>query len=163
MRVNLGARVSPVSAPRALVFQMLSATGKGSLSGATGESSRVLERIGVSIIAEFLTKSDTRTYRTAEEVRLYPSERITFRHLEGPLVYSEKEFSLFDRGSRTELRYKGEMECRVRLMPVIGWLIAMVCVRPEYKIVIRKHMHRLKAAAEARAARSHVFHHASVP
>ena len=71
-----------------MVFQMLSAIGKGSIPGAQGESSRVLARDGDTIIAEFHTASGSRTYRTVEEVKLYPSERMTFRHLEGPLTFA---------------------------------------------------------------------------
>ena len=146
-----------IAAPRQMVFQMLSAIGKGSLPGSQGESSRVLEREGDTIIAEFLTASGKRTYRTVEKVQLYPPERITYRHIEGPLTFAEKEFSLHERGSGTELQYSGEMGCRIFLMPGLGWLIAMLYVRPKYNEVIRNHMERLKVAAEARAARSHIF------
>ena len=86
MKVKLEDRKLYANAPRELVFQMLSAIGKGTLPGAQGESSRVLEREGDVITAEFLTPSGKRIYRTVEEVRLYPPERITFRHLQGPLT-----------------------------------------------------------------------------
>ena len=42
-------------------------------------------------------------------------------------------------------------------LPGIGWFIARYYVRPNYDRVIRHHMERLKIAAQARAARSHVF------
>ena len=87
------------------------------MPGAEGESSRVLERDGDVITAEFLTPSGKRIYRTVEEVRLYPPERITFRHLQGPLTYSEEEFRLVEQDPGTELQYSGEIECRVPWLP----------------------------------------------
>ena len=50
-------------------------------------SSKVLERDGDHMVAEFVTPVKTLTgkhsYRTVEEVALYPDDRITFRALEG--------------------------------------------------------------------------------
>ena len=48
-------------------------------------------------------------------------------------------------------------------MPGIGWLIATLYVRRKYNSVIRLHMDALKQAAEARAARSHVFRRTGGP
>ena len=157
MKVKHADRTSYIRAPREMVFQMLNAIGKGSLPGADGESSRILERRGDTMIAEFLTPSGGRTYRTVEEVRLYPPERITFRHLEGPLALAEEEFVLAEANDGTELRYAGEIEYKVHWLPGVGWLIAMFYVRGKYDAVIRNHMEKLRNAAEARAARSHVF------
>jgi hypothetical protein len=42
----------------------------------------------------------------------------------------------------------------------MGWLAALLYVRPKYNAVIRAHMKRLKDGAEARAVRSHVFRRA---
>ena len=159
MKVRLADRRVLINAPREMVFQMLSAFGNGSLPGPQGESSRVLQQEGNTIIAEFLTPSGKRTYRTVEEVHLYPLERITFRHLEGPLAFAEEEFNLVERDLGTELQYRGEIGCRVPWLAGVGWLIATVYVRPKYDAVIRNHMEKLKAAAEARASRSHVFRH----
>ena len=160
MNVKLATQKVYIDAPRDMVFQMLSAIGKGSLPGAEGESSRVLERDGNTLIAEFFTRSGKRTYRTVEEVQLHPPERITFTHLEGPLVFSDEEFNLVALETGTELRYRGKIECRLALLPGIGWLTAWLYVRPKYNSVIKSHMHHLKAAAEARAARSHVYRRA---
>ena len=157
MKVRLADRKLQIDAPREMVFQMLSAIDNGGLPGAQGESSKVLERRGNTIIAEFLTPSGKRSYRTVEEVQLYQPERITFRHLEGPLAFAEEEFLLMEQDKGTELQYRGEFEYRVPLMPGIGWLVGIFYVRPKYNAVIGLHMDNLKAAAEARAARSHVF------
>ena len=157
MKVKLTDLKVPIKAPRELVFQMLSAIGKGTLPGAQGESSRVLRRDGDTIIAEFLTRSGRRVYRTVEEVKLYPPERMTFRHLDGPLHFAEEEFRLAEVDERTELGYWGEIEYRVPLLPGLGWLIGRFYIKAKYDALIRAHTKNLKAAAEARAARSHVF------
>ena len=157
MKVKLAAQTLYINAPREMVFQMLSAIGKGGLPGSQGESSRVLEQTGDTIIAEFLTKSGKRTYRTVERVELFPPERITFLHLEGPLTFAEEAFNLEERDTGTELLYRGEIEYRVPWLAGTGWLIAMIYVRPKYDAVIREHMEKLMVGAEARAARSHVF------
>ena len=157
MKVKLADQSMDIAAPRELVFQMLSAFGKGSLPGAEGESSRVVERDGNVILAEFLSVSGNRTYRTLENVVLYPPERITFEHVEGPLPFSEEEFTLAEREAGTRLAYVGKIECKISWMPGMGWLIALLYARPKYNSVIRNHMKRLKSAAEARALRSHVF------
>ena len=155
--VKLSDKSVYINAPREMVFQMLSSFGKGSLPGVQGESSRVLERDGDTIIAEFMTTSGKRVYRTMEKVQLYPPERITFEHLQGPLIFSEEEFNLAEKDDGTELRYYGEIGCRIPLLAGLGWIIAKFYVKPKYDAVIRIHMSALKTAAEARAARSHVF------
>ena len=160
MKVKLAEQKVRIDAPREMVFQMLSAIGKGSLPGAEGESSKVVERNGDNIVAEFVSVSGKRTYRTLEKVVLYPPNRITYSHLQGPLTSSDEEFLLEDVEDGTELSYQGEIECKLRWMPGMGWLAALLYARPKYNEVIRAHMKRLKTGAEARAARSHVFRRA---
>ena len=144
-----------IEAPRELVFQMLSAMGNGSIKGSEGEGARVIERKAVDhLIVEFRTRAGGRMWRTVEEVRLYPPTRLTFHHLEGPLDHPEESFDLKEKGGATELRYRGEFDYRLRLL---GWLIARFYIRPRYDQAIKDHLQHLKEAAEARAARSHVF------
>ena len=157
MKVKLADQSRYIEAPREMVFQMLSAFGKGTLPGAQGESSRILKREGNSIIVEFMTPSGGRIYRTVEEVKLFPPERISFRHLEGPLAFAEEEFKFVESEDGTELQYNGEIEHRVPLLPGVGWIVALLYIRPKYDAVIRAHMENAKVAAEARATRSHVF------
>lgn len=157
MKVKLADRSLSMKAPRQMVFQMLGAIGGGSLFGTQGDSSRVLERHGDTIIAEFLTTSGKRIYRTLEEVQLHPLERLTFRHLEGPLDFAEEEFSLDEQDKGTVVRYTGRIEYKVSWLPGPGWLIAMLYIRPKYNGIVRSHLEKLKTTAEARAARSHVF------
>ena len=157
MKVKLARQRITMDAPRPLVFQMLSAFGRGHLPGDQGESANVVERNDNQLLVEFFTLDGKRRYRTLEEVVLYPPERITFSHLEGPLHYSSEEFRLTEVASGTDLSYRGDIQCRMKWLPGIGWMIARFYVRRKYNRVIRLHMARLKMAAEARAARSHVF------
>lgn len=163
MRVTLADQRTHIIAPRPLVFQMLSAFGKGHLPGDEGESSTVLEREGDDLLVEFITQEGKRRYRTLEEVKLFPPERITFRHLESPLYHSAEEFHLVEALDGTELSYRGDIQCRIPWAPGIDWLIALFYVRPKYNRIIKKHLARLKEAAEARAARSHVFRRTAPP
>ena len=162
MKVQLAQQRITIDAPRPLVFQMLSAFGRGHLPGDEGESSSVLERDGDRLTVEFFTMEGKRRYRTVEEVTLFPPERITFRHLEVPLHYSSEEFRLEEVADGTELSYRGDIQCRIAWLPGVGWLIARFYVRPKYDRVIRHHMERLKIAAQARAARSHIFRRQAV-
>lgn len=93
-----------------------------------------------------------------EEIRLFPPERITYHHLEGSLAYAHEDFFLdeVDDGG-TELTYVAEIGHRVPYLPGIGWLTAIVYIRNQYNALMREHIAHIKAAAEARAARSHVF------
>ena len=157
MKVKLTPRRSYIEAPREMVFQMLTSFGKGGLPGSEGDTSKVLERDGDTVVVEFLTSSGRRTYRTVERVQLFPPERVTFEHLEGPLWSAQEEFSLAEEASGTDMHYQGDFEYKVQGMPGIGWLIAVIYIKRKYDAVIRDHMDRLKSAAEAHAARSHVF------
>ena len=82
------------------------------------------------------------------------THRLTFHHLEGPLDNSEESFDLEERGDATLLRYRGEFDYK---LPLLGWLIARLYIKPRYNKAIQTHLHHLKEAAEARAARSHLL------
>ena len=157
MKVRLAQRRITIDAPRPLVFQLLSAFGRGHLPGDEGVSSSVMERDGNTLTVEFFTMEGKRRYRTVEQITLFPPERITFRHLEGPLPHSSEEFRMEEVAGGTELSYQGDIQCRMPFLPGRGWCVARFYVRPKYNRVIRQHMERLKEAAQARAARSHVF------
>ena len=135
---------------------MMSAIGSGRLPG-SDERSKVLQRDGNTLIAEFLTPSGNKTYRTVEEVQLFPPFRITYKHLEGPITYSEEEFLLAEVANGTQLTYTGVIEHRVPFLPGLGWLASVLCIKPKYDAVIRDHMALVKQGAEHRASRSHVF------
>ena len=144
-----------IKAPRELIYQKMSSFGRGRLQGDNNESSRVISRDGNNIVAEFKTRAGLFTYTTTERVTLDPPERITFVHLKGPLQYAREEFLFSERDDGTELVYNGEFNWH--RFPVVGWLVGRFYVKPMFERVLQKHMHQIKVACEARAARSHVF------
>ena len=156
MKAALATQKLIVDAPLELVFQMMSAIGSGRLPG-SNERSKVLQRDGDTLIAEFFTPSGKKMYRTVEEVRLFPPHRITYRHLEGPTTYSEEEFLLAEVAGGTQITYMGVIEYRVPFLAGLGWLLSLLYIKPKYDSVIREHMALIKKGAEERAARSHVF------
>ena len=145
-----------IDAPRELVFQMVSAFRRGRIAGDDTESSKLISEDGNTKLVEFRTKAGPFTYTTVEEVRLLPPERIAFKHLEGPLHFSEEEFSFEETGDgQTAMTHSGSFIWKT--FPFFGWFGGVIYTRPMFHRVIRKHLAVVKEAAEARAARSHVF------
>ncbi len=135
---------------------MLTSFRRGRIAGDDTESSKLVSEDGDKKIVEFRTKAGLFTYTTLEEVTLYPSERITFRHLKGPLRFSEEEFTFEEtRDGQTLMAHNGSFIWSA--FPFFGWFGGIIYTRPMYHRVIRKHLASVKEAAEARAARSHVF------
>ena len=153
--VRLAPHKVTIEAPRELVYQMLSSFGSGRLNGSEGESSRVISRSGNDIVAEFKTRSGLVTITTVEQVALDPPARISFEHIEGPFHQSREEFVLSDVDGSTELSHRGEFVWS--RAPVVGWLVGRLVLKWLYERVLTRHMEHVKAASEARAARSHVF------
>lgn len=162
MKVALATQKIAIDAPLELVYQMMSAIGSGRIPG-SNERSNVLQRDGNTLIAEFFTPSGKKTYRTVEEVKLFPPHRITYRHLEGPITYSEEEFLLAEVAGGTQVTYIGVIEHRVPFLPGLGWLASLLYIKPKYDTVIRDHMALIRTAAEERAARSYVFRRNPAP
>ena len=144
-----------IRAPRELVYQKKSAFGSGRLNGESSESSRVVSRSDDKIIAEFKTRAGPFTITTLEEVTLEPPERITFRHLRGPLHYAREEFAIHDVDAGTELTHDGEFVWS--RLPVLGWLAGRLLIEPAFERIIEDHVEMIRVACEARAKRSHVF------
>ena len=82
-----------IDAPRELVFQMLTSFRRGRIPGEESERSKLLSEGGNTKTVEFTTKAGPFTYTTIEEVTVYPPDRITFKHLDGPLHFAEEEFT----------------------------------------------------------------------
>ena len=113
-----------------------------------GEWAGVMERDGNRLIAEFLSREGKRLHRTVEEVNLFPPERITFRHLQGPLHHAREEFRLLEVAEGTHVTYRGQIECRMPFLPGNGWLVARWHVRPKYLRVVKRRMAQVKETAE---------------
>ena len=149
MKVKLSNQSIAIDAPRSQVFQRFASFKKDKPPSETGEGATILERDGDRLLVEFVSQDGRRLYRTLEEVMLYPEERITFRHIEGPLNHASEEFRLSDVSEGTFITYRGQIECRTPFLPGMGWLLAFLYVRPKYGNVVKRHMRMLKKAAEA--------------
>lgn len=124
-----------------------------------GSGSRVLERaedgrLLVEFWSDVPVRGGRRRYRTVEWVTLRPPARVEFRGIEGPLHVLQDRFVLDDGDGCTTFRYES---CFALRWSVVGWLIGMVYVRPRLRRFMREHVEALKAAAEARVARSRVY------
>ena len=126
--IKLGPQSVVITAPRELVFQLLTAFRRGRVDGDNTESTRLISEDGDTKIVEFKTKAGLITYTTVEEVTLFKPERIAFRHLEGPLHLSEEEFMLEETpDGGTLLTHSGSF---IHLEPV-----------PVLRVVWRHHLH----------------------
>ena len=155
-KVILKPQYVEIDAPRGLVFQLLTAFGRGRVAGDNTESTELISEDGDTKVVEFNTRAGPFTYTTLEEVTLFQPERIEFRHLEGPLAFSEETFTLDETSNGgTILTHSGSFIWS--RFPFFGWFGGIVYTRPTYHRVIRKHLAVVKQASEARATRSHVF------
>ena len=152
IKVNLATQSTTINAPRSQVFQRFASFKKDTPPSAAGEGATILERLAGRELVEFVSRDDRSLYRTPEEVRLYPEERITFRHLEGPLKHASEELRRSEVSGGTHITYKGQIERRTPFLPGGGWRLAFLYVRPEYGNVVKRHMEMLKQAAEAPGA-----------
>ena len=144
MKVKLSNQSITIDDHRSQVFQRFASFKKDKPPSETGEGATILERDGDRLLVKFVSGDGKRLYRTLEEVRLYPEERITFRHLEGPLQHATEEFRLSEVSGGTHITYKGQIECRTPFLPGVGWLLAFLYVRPKYGNVVKRHMWMLK-------------------
>ena len=155
MKVRLRQQSVTIRAPRSVVFELISSFGEDGLGTDAGdsasgidESSRLVQREGNRLLMEFHSRDGRKTYRTLEEVMLYPEERITFRHLEGPLHHSQEEFVFTEVDSETKMTHNGEIECRMHWLPGAGWTVARFYVKRHYERLVLRHMNALKDRAE---------------
>lgn len=153
--IRLEPRSVHVRARRPMLFGMLTALGKG---GATGVRERdrveVLEKTDELIVAEWWTDTGRGVTRSVEAIRLYPEERITFRHLRGSFPAANEEFRLEEVETGTILHHRAEFA--IDLGP-IGRLAARLYLKPSFERLVDEHMASIKRAAEERAARSKVY------
>ena len=161
MKVRLKTQSVTIQAPRSEVFRLISSFGDleiGESSGASAgdleEGKTLLGRDGNRLLMEFRSRDGRKMYRTLEEVMLYPEERITFRHIEGPLNHSQEEFRFTEETSsatmtHTIMTHDGEIECRMHWLPLAGWMVARFYVKRHYERLVLRHMNSLKDQAEA--------------
>jgi hypothetical protein len=143
-------RLQEIDAPRSVVVDLLRAAARGATPGLTREErcSVVDEQDGL-IVNESITPSVYGPVEAMELVRVEP-DRVTYRHLSGPLPGTEEEFVLGETDGRTTVTYRGRI-------PISFWglggLVAKALVLPEYNRLIGVHMDALKRTAEGRAGR----------
>ena len=156
MKVTLQTQSVTIQAPRSEVFRLISSFGDAEIGEASGtsagdfeEGKTLLERDGNRLLMEFRSRDGRKMYRTLEEVMLYPEERITFKHIEGPLNHSQEEFQFTEDDSGTRMTHNGEIECRMHWLPVAGWIVARFYVKRHYERLVLRHMNSLKDQAES--------------
>jgi hypothetical protein len=162
MKVRLRTQSITIQASRSAVFRLISSFGDGDPDssahvardrpGETEEGKTLLKRDGNRLLMEFRSRDGRKMYRTLEEVILYPDDRITFRHIEGPLNHSEEEFQFTDPDSGTTMTHDGEIECRMHWLPLAGWMVARFYVKRHYERLVLRHMNSLKEKAEEAGA-----------
>lgn len=157
MKVRLRQQSVTIRASRSVVFELISSFGEAGLGtsannspGEGNEGSRLVQRDGNRLLMEFHSRDGQKTYRTLEEVMLYPEKRITFRHLEGPLHHSQEEFVFTEENSGTKMTHNGAIECRMHRLPGAGWMVARFYVKSRYEHLVLRHMIDLKERAEGR-------------
>ena len=113
MKVKLKSQSVTIQATRSAVFKLISSfgdaeLGKRSTDSApnTEEGKTLIERDGNRLLMEFRSRDGPMMYRTLEQ-------RITFRHIEGPLNHSQEEFVFSQSGASTTMTHSGEIECRM--------------------------------------------------
>ena len=152
MKVRLRQQSINIRAPCSAVFELISSFGNeeenGNAPASNGESKKLLEREGNRLLMEFNSRDGRKMYRTVEDVMLYPEERITFRHLEGPLYHSQEEFVFTEIDSGTMMTHNGEIEWRMHWVPGAGWAVARFYVKRRYERLVLRHMNGIKELAE---------------
>jgi hypothetical protein len=143
----LGPITIPISAPRDLVFEVLSAPYTG--RAPTGSGIEVLARSDALVVAAHHTKVHFYTARTVEAVEFESPSRVGFRHLTGPVPYAIEQFELEESNGGTELHYSGEVGIDFF---VLGRVAARYWVRPQWERTVREHLEDVKDRAEQRAA-----------
>jgi hypothetical protein len=143
----LGPITTRISAPRDLVFEVVSAPYTGRAT--SGSGIELLARSDTLVVAAHHTKVHFYTARTVEAVELEPPSRVRFRHLTGPVPYAVEQFALEETDGVTELRYSGEVGIDFF---ALGRAAAHYWVRPQWERTVRAHLEDVKDRAEQRAA-----------
>ncbi len=140
-----------IAAPQALVWELITYVGRGQIPGSKNRANLVERKSDRLLVAEFITHTDKKTYTTLEEMRLFPPDRIVYRHLTGPLPYVKEEIKLIASGEyETQLLYRGEF----RTKSILGYVLGPLYIRPLFDRLAREHLEEIKGASEARASRS---------
>lgn len=148
---EVGPLVVRYDAPRELVFQQLASPYLGRTPKEMRERLEVVERGEDLVVAAHHTDLGRYTATTVEAVGFEEPERITFRHLRGPVPHAVEEFVLAETDDGgTELTYRGELGLD---WGGAGRLAARRWVVPVWRKQVAEHLEAVKPAVEERAER----------
>ena len=153
--LGIGRRVMPlgplrvrVSAPREVVFDVISGPYLGRTPRALGAKLEVLERgSDLVLAAHFTDVGRGLTATTVETVRFERPGRIRFRLVRGPVPHVLETYELRERDGATEFEYRGELG--TDLWAIGQWWGARVARAWEHTVAIS--MEAIRAESERRA------------
>jgi hypothetical protein len=137
-----------IAAPRELVYEMIREPYLGHTPRDSGIE--VLARGEDLAVASHRTKVHFYTSITVEAVSFEPLDRVSFKHLSGPVPEAAEEFSLEEVDGVTELRYAGEVGIDFFFL---GRIAGRRWVRPQWERTVLRELEDLKQRAEQLAAR----------
>jgi hypothetical protein len=144
----LGPLTVRIAAPRAVVFEVLSAPYLARTPRALEEKLRVVERSADMVLAAHFTRVGKRVTTTLETVRFEPPSRVHFRLVRGPVPHVVEEFALAEtEDGATELVYRGELGADLWLLGC--WWGERVARRWDF--AVRESLRAVAAEAERRA------------
>ena len=128
---------------------MASAIG-GTLPDAPPHTAEVLDRHGDVMLVRYRTPAMGLTLEHLEEVRLEAPDAVAYRLIRGPLKHVRERLTFTTNGDATIVTYSGEFG---HDGPIGGLIVRLIAI-PAYRRFMRRSLHALRRAAEARAARS---------
>jgi Polyketide cyclase / dehydrase and lipid transport len=146
----LGPRVWEITAPREIVFDVISAPYLRRTPRALYTKLRVLERGEDMVLAEHFTRVGPIMTTTLETVRFEPPARVRFRLVRGPVPHVAESFALREADGRTELEYSGELG--TDLWGLGRWWGEVVARR--WEAAVNDSLAAVKEEAERRAQRA---------
>jgi hypothetical protein len=144
----LGPFTWQISAPRELVFEVISAPYLQRTPRALESKLRVLERGEDMVLAEHFTHVGPLVTTTVETVRFDPPAQIHFRLVRGPVPYVVERFALRETDEGSELEYGGELGTDLW---ALGSLWGAIVAR-EWERTVRRSLAEVTREAERRAA-----------
>ena len=106
---RLGPLTFRITAPREVVFDVVSGPYLGRTPRALSRKLEVLERGKDVVLAAHYTRAYGLTATTVETVRFEPPDRVHFRLVRGPVPHVLETFALREVDGETELEYSGEL------------------------------------------------------
>lgn len=146
---QLGPLVVDIEAPRELVFESISGPYLGRTPKQMRDHLDVLEKGEDFALAAHYTEFALYTAETVEIVHFEPPERVSFRHVRGPVPYADEAFELTEADDgTTELTYSGELGMDFW---GLGRLLARTWVVPTWEEEVSGSLENIREIAERRA------------